>query len=100
MPRANRRRQDDAPLDLERARSGVERVSIGRDGEWMVRNVTGAAATKSYRCPGCDHEITPGTPHVVVWRVEGSAYGADGLDARRHWHSGCWRGRERRSRAR
>ena len=29
----------------------------------------GAAASglKTYRCPGCDQEIRPATPHVVSW---------------------------------
>jgi hypothetical protein len=54
------------------------------DGDWTIRTVTGQAATKAYRCPGCDHEIAPGTPHVVAWPP-------DDLEQRRHWHSACWR---------
>ena len=27
----------------------------------------GAAATKAYRCPGCNQLIPPATPHVVAW---------------------------------
>ncbi|MFN2626407.1 MAG: hypothetical protein ABR520_10040 [Mycobacteriales bacterium] len=50
---------------------------------WVVRRVTGSASRKTYRCPGCDHEIRPATPHVVAWEE-----GAD--DLRRHWHSACW----------
>jgi hypothetical protein len=46
---------------------------------------------KTYRCPGCDHEIPPGTAHIVAWAVEG------GEDDRRHWHTGCWRGRRTRT---
>jgi hypothetical protein len=60
------------------------------DLEWVVRPVTGAAAVRSYRCPGCDHEVAVGTPHVVAW-PEGA------VDERRHWHSPCWRARERRA---
>jgi hypothetical protein len=45
---------------------------------------------KTYRCPGCQQEIRPGTPHFVV--VE-----RDDVEGRRHWHSSCWR-RELRSR--
>jgi hypothetical protein len=52
--------------------------------EWVVRPVAGQHATKEYRCPGCDHEIRPGTPHVVAWRDED-------VDDRRHWHTPCWR---------
>ena len=37
------------------------------DDEWVVRQVTGSAATRAYRCPGCDQEIRPATPHVVAW---------------------------------
>ncbi|OAA25020.1 hypothetical protein UG55_1027128 [Frankia sp. EI5c] len=50
---------------------------------WVVRPVTGAATTKAYRCPGCDHLIAPGTPHRVVW-PEGT------VEDRRHWHTQCW----------
>ncbi len=53
---------------------------------WVVRPVAGARATKEYRCPGCDHVIPAGTPHVVAWRE-------DLLDERRHWHTTCWRRR-------
>ena len=62
----------------------------GTPGElWQVRPVTGAATRKTYRCPGCDHEIVPGIAHVVAW-PEGAA------DLRRHWHTPCWRARGRR----
>ncbi|MDP9431611.1 MAG: hypothetical protein M3P91_02510 [Actinomycetota bacterium] len=67
----------------------VESLESWPDGDWVVRPVTGAASTKSYRCPGCDQEIRPATPHLVVW--------PDGeLDDRRHWHKPCWRARGRR----
>jgi hypothetical protein len=67
----------------------LEQVESWPDGDFVVRRVTGAAATKAYRCPGCDHEIRPATPHVVTW--------PDGdVDDRRHWHRPCWRNRLRR----
>jgi hypothetical protein len=69
-------------------RLGPERIESGPDGDWVVRAVPGDAATKTYRCPGCDQEIRPGTAHVVVW----PAY-TPGLAERRHWHSPCWQGR-------
>lgn len=62
----------------------------GPDGEWMVRTVPGERTTKSYRCPGCDHEIRPGTAHVVTWAVGEPA-------DRRHWHAACWTARGRRA---
>ncbi len=58
---------------------------------WEVRKVTGSAAVRAYRCPGCDHEIRPGTPHVVVW-----SSGDDEASDRRHWHTACWNARGRR----
>jgi hypothetical protein len=57
------------------------------DGEWVVRSVSGSAATKAYRCPGCSQEIVPGTPHVVAWPADEP----EGSVERRHWHTGCWR---------
>lgn len=56
---------------------------------WSVRAVTGSASTKTYRCPGCDHEIAPATPHLVAWPE-------DELDDRRHWHRPCWNARGHR----
>jgi hypothetical protein len=48
-----------------------------------VRHVQPYEADKTYRCPGCDHEIGPGVGHEVVVPRERP-------DERRHWHSGCW----------
>jgi hypothetical protein len=59
------------------------------DEQWVVRPVRGQDARKTYRCPGCDHEIRIGQPHVVVWRDDWFA----GPDDRRHWHTACWRQR-------
>jgi len=72
-------------------RLGPERTESAPDGDWVVRHVPGAAATKTYRCPGCDQEITPGTAHVVTWPAD-----TTGPAGRRHWHSPCWRLRLRR----
>jgi hypothetical protein len=58
----------------------------------MVREITGSSSTKVYRCPGCDQEIRPATPHVVAWPVDGGA-----LEDRRHWHRPCWNARTRRT---
>lgn len=63
----------------------------GRTGEsWMVRTISGAAATKDYRCPGCASTIRAGVPHLVVWPAEPGLVGA-GVQDRRHWHTACWR---------
>ena len=90
MPRHNRSRRA-RPAQPERPLpAGWQRAS--EDGEWLVRQVSGAQATKTYRCPGCDHEIRPGTPHVVAWPAIEHGSIAD----RRHWHGGCWQARGRR----
>ncbi|MEV0251400.1 ATP/GTP-binding protein [Nocardia sp. NPDC050712] len=76
----------DFPAGFELGRS-VE----GPDGEtYVVRTIPGSRATKTYRCPGCDHEIVPGVAHIVAWPSHG------GEDDRRHWHRGCWNGRQTR----
>lgn len=62
---------------------------------YVVRAVSGAAAAKAYRCPGCDHEISPGRPHRVVWPSS-----ATGAADRRHWHTACWEARHSRGIAR
>ncbi|MCU0266826.1 MAG: hypothetical protein MUC45_12080 [Actinomycetia bacterium] len=82
----------------------MERVEEHPDGTWVVRPVTGSAATKAYRCPGCDQEIRPATPHVVAWPADGPddvdpSAGTDPtgrLADRRHWHTACWAARARR----
>jgi hypothetical protein len=57
-----------------------------------VRHVQPYQAVKTYRCPGCDHEIPPGLGHeVVVPRLA--------PEDRRHWHTSCW-GREVKQRPR
>ncbi|NHC44756.1 ATP/GTP-binding protein [Motilibacter aurantiacus] len=83
------RRSDPAPRPLGPV-PGAERVEELDGEEWYVRSVTGAGAAKTYRCPGCDHQVVPGAPHLVAWPVHG------GLAERRHWHSACWRARSRR----
>jgi hypothetical protein len=115
-PRRVQRRAADQPSKPRRARrSGVQAPSgqeepagrpsspesAGRlgppqtqewpDGDWIVRQVPSAAATKMYRCPGCDQELRPGTAHVVVWPAD-----AAGAEGRRHWHNSCWQRRPRR----
>ncbi|WP_233495723.1 hypothetical protein [Geodermatophilus sp. TF02-6] len=68
----------------------------------MVRPLPGSATGKTYRCPGCDHEIRPGTPHLVTWPAYTRASDLEpwdtgsAADLRRHWHTACWRARGRR----
>ena len=62
-------------------------------GEEGQCHVFWAGGTKAYRCPGCDHEVLPGTPHVVAWSADRVGLG---VDERRHWHRPCWQNRLRR----
>ncbi|OBK13907.1 hypothetical protein [Mycobacterium asiaticum] len=72
----------------------LRRVETGPDGyEYEVRPVAAARAVKTYRCPGCDHEIRSGIAHLVVWRAESPG----SIDDRRHWHTPCWTHRATRS---
>src|ERR1700754_5230673 len=68
------------------------RIETGPDGhEYQVRPVAAARAVKTYRCPGCDHEIRSGTAHLVVWPTDATLGGGPGsVDDRRHWHTPCW----------
>ncbi|MFR9729652.1 hypothetical protein ACL03H_10515 [Saccharopolyspora sp. MS10] len=98
MPRRNRQQRptgSSAPGREFRSPGpayGWSRVEEGPDGEWLVRTVPAAQAGKTYRCPGCDHEVRPGVAHVVAWPADEQGDVAD----RRHWHSGCWKARARR----
>ncbi|WP_213456087.1 hypothetical protein [Rhizomonospora bruguierae] len=92
MPRRNRRDDAGQPLDQDLARRGVQAVQAWSDGEWLVRAIPGKASVKTYRCPGCQQEVAPGVAHVVAWPADGRGDATD----RRHWHSGCWRSRDRR----
>jgi hypothetical protein len=92
VPRKNNRRAEDTRLDPDKARRGAQWVTSSADGAWLVRTITEQAAVKTYRCPGCDHEIPPGVAHVVVWPADERG----DLTDRRHWHTGCWKARDRR----
>ncbi|HLS26705.1 MAG TPA: hypothetical protein VK063_12615 [Beutenbergiaceae bacterium] len=96
--RRSRRRPYHEPhpeLDVQSLFRGMTRTETGPDGlTWTVRTVSGS--TKSYTCPGCGQQITPGLEHVVAWTEE-HLFGAEaGRSERRHWHTNCWRGRRRR----
>ena len=74
----------------------MDAVEEWRGEDYQVRRITGSTSTKPYRCPGCNVEIAPGTPHVVAWPDTPGLLSASGLDERRHWHTACWRARDRR----
>lgn len=87
MPRKNRRAPEDAQaVRMPQSAAPVWALVPGFD----VRRVSG---DRSYRCPGCDHEIRAGTWHLVV-------VPQDQPDERRHWHTECWQSELRRARGR
>ena len=92
MPRRSRRSLRGSPLPPF---ADTRRVETGPDGRnYEVRTVAAARATKSYRCPGCDHEIRCSTAHVVAWPADAGEHAAED---RRHWHTACWTHRATRS---
>ena len=60
------------------------------DGEWSVRRGTGAAASKSYVCPGCSQTLAAGLPHVVAWPATDLLGDDAAVGRRRHWHARRW----------
>ena len=91
MSRRRPRRRDEPPRELSTFTYGLDRREEWRGEEYAVRPLRGSSSTKPYRCPGCEQEIRPGTPHIVVW----PAHDSEAAD-RRHWHTGCWNARDRR----
>jgi hypothetical protein len=84
-----RRQQTPAASDAVPVGGREDHVDLP-EGTFLVRSVTGSAALKVYRCPGCQHEIRVRVAHVVVWPAAGDVTG------RRHWHTSCWHRRATR----
>jgi hypothetical protein len=97
MPRSNRpkgRRSgtgEDEGDDLSRMLAGWRRTEVKRDGLWHVQPISAAQAAKTYLCPGCRLDVSPGVAHIVTWRGDGVTGDAADLAARRHWHLHCWK---------
>jgi hypothetical protein len=84
MPRRHRRAPDPEVTPV-RMPAFVAPAWAQADGA-TVRAVTG---DKAYTCPGCNHQVRAGVPHLVV--VE-----SEDVEGRRHWHTECWRRELRR----
>ena len=91
---------DDRTLDAEQVLAvlidgpGVQ-AEILRERYGLIELALGDG--KVFRCPGCDQEIVPGTPHIVAWPADGARMaGGIGVEERRHWHTTCWQNRLRR----
>lgn len=90
MARRNRRKDDGAP-DLRPASGlGVRTIVDVKGEDWVVQRITGSASTKNYRCPGCNQEIRPATPHTVAWPYDDHTDHEARVSDRRHWHNPCW----------
>jgi len=76
-------------MKLEELEEIAHLAASGADLDVEVRRINPHQARKPYLCPGCQQEIMPGTPHVVV-------VPNDAPDLRRHWHTPCWLMRDRR----
>jgi hypothetical protein len=68
---------------------GIDPTAAADDEDIELRFVQPFQASKTYRCPGCNQDIPPGTGHMV-------AVPKDDPGSRRHWHRGCWNHRRRR----
>jgi hypothetical protein len=86
MPRRNRRNPDYFEPPDAVAPTSADTPLWAQAPGYDVRNVGGQ---KEYRCPGCDHVVRAGTWHLVV-------VPQDDVDARRHWHTECWKRELRR----
>lgn len=88
MPRKHRSaRERPGPPDVPERPRGTAPAWASTPGV-VVQAVTGERG-KVYVCPGCNQDIRPGTPHLVIV-VQGD------VEGRRHWHTPCWRRELRR----
>lgn len=89
--RSSKRDQPYVPLDVERLTFGQRTTESRRDGVWTVQPISESNAIKSYTCPGCQGTIEPGTAHIAAWRQDGILGDQADIEARRHWHTHCWK---------
>ncbi|MGO9660577.1 MAG: hypothetical protein ACLQVK_19280 [Acidimicrobiales bacterium] len=91
-PPARRRQSrgaDRPPPGLRELQALIDLAAGEEEGEVELRRISPSQARKPYLCPGCNHEIAPGTAHLVVVPRHAP-------DLRRHWHTPCWQLRDRR----
>ena len=74
-------------LDIASLKLSLPHIEVKRGVEYQVQSTSGshADAGKSWSCPMCIVEISPGTIHTVAWDVH------RGIETRRHFHQHCWR---------
>jgi hypothetical protein len=71
-------------------RAGHAQAEAKTDGIWVVRSIPAPQALKTYRCPGCNQTIPPGTPHTVAGPRDPAIASVSPVEDRRHWHTSCW----------
>lgn len=87
--RNSRKNQPHRPLDPSVLR-GLRTTEIGGDGFPYQVQIVGPSQ-RTFTCPGCGRQVGPGVEHIVAWPEE-APFGTEvGADARRHWHTSCWR---------
>ena len=86
MPRRHRRAPEPDARPLSPGVRSLAAPDWAVAGGATARVVTG---TKTYLCPGCQHDVRPGVSHLVVVEEED-------VESRRHWHTECWRRELRR----
>ena len=85
--RSSKRTQSGEDRELGQSFEAIEEHD---EGIYTVRKITGSTSNKPYRCPGCDQLIPTATPHIVAWIH-------DDVDTRRHWHTPCWKNKDKRA---
>ncbi|VEI13771.1 hypothetical protein [Trueperella bialowiezensis] len=86
---------DHRPLDVGRLMNYTTYETADNGMEFTVRQIS--AGQKEYVCPACNGLILIGESHVVAW-TEDSWFGSEaGQQARRHWHTSCWKANGRRA---
>lgn len=77
------------PLDPTVLR-GIRTSEVGGDGlPYQVQTV--GPSDRAFTCPGCGRQVGPGVEHIVAWPEEAPYGQQTGAEARRHWHTSCWR---------
>lgn len=90
MARRNRRKVDEVPEVRSTSSLGMRQIVDVMGQDWIKQSISGSASTKNYRCPGCNQEIRPATPHTVAWPFDGHTDSDARVQERRHWHNACW----------
>ena len=79
------------PESFDHLLGSGRRTEVKMGSEWIVQSVAASRAVKTYVCPGCPNDVTPGTAHLVVWRNDHLFGDEHAVAERRHWHTHCWR---------